>query len=79
MAALAARLFAESRRKLQRSGALVIWDLREAYHREYFCLLIEDATHHAGPAYLREATLWNVERFFGWVAPVAGLEAACDD
>ena len=24
--------------------------LREAYHREYFCLLIEDATHHAGPA-----------------------------
>ena len=53
--------------------------LREAYHREYFCLLIEDATHHAGPAYLREATLWNVERFFGWVAPVAALAAACDD
>ena len=53
--------------------------LREAYHREYFCLLIEDATHHAGPAYLREATLWNVERFFGWVAPVEALEAACDD
>jgi len=50
--------------------------LREAYHREYFCLLIEDATHHAGPAFLREATLWNVERFFGWVASVACLEAA---
>jgi ureidoacrylate peracid hydrolase len=50
--------------------------LREAYHREYFCLLIEDTTHHAGPPFLREATLWNVERFFGWVAPVAQFEAA---
>jgi ureidoacrylate peracid hydrolase len=50
--------------------------LREAYHREYFCLLLEDATHHAGPPFLRDATLWNVERFFGWVAPVAAFEAA---
>jgi ureidoacrylate peracid hydrolase len=50
--------------------------LREAYHREFFCLLLEDATHHAGPPYLREATLWNVERFFGWVASNAALEAA---
>lgn len=52
--------------------------LREAYHREYFCLLLEDATHHAGPPFLREATLWNVERFFGWVAPVAQFEAAAE-
>jgi ureidoacrylate peracid hydrolase len=50
--------------------------LREAYHREYFCLLVEDATHHAGPPFLRDATLWNVERFFGWVAGVAQLEQA---
>lgn len=50
--------------------------LREAYHREFFCLLLEDATHHAGPPYLREATLWNVERFFGWVSCNAALEVA---
>lgn len=50
--------------------------LREAYHREYFCLLLQDATHHAGPAFLREATLWNVERFFGWTAAVAEFEQA---
>lgn len=50
--------------------------LREAYHREYFCLLLQDATHHAGPAFLREATLWNVERFFGWTAGVAEFEHA---
>jgi len=50
--------------------------LREAYHREFFCLLLEDATYHAGPPYLRDATLWNVERFFGWVSGNAALEAA---
>jgi ureidoacrylate peracid hydrolase len=50
--------------------------LREAYHREFFCLLLEDATHHAGPPFLRDATLWNVERFFGWVSTTAALETA---
>lgn len=50
--------------------------LREAYHHEYFCLLLEDATHHAGPPFLREATLWNVERFFGWVAGLEAFEQA---
>lgn len=50
--------------------------LREAYHREYFCLLLEDATHHAGPPFLRDATLWNVERFFGWIDGVEAFERA---
>ncbi len=50
--------------------------LRDAYHHEFFCLLLEDATHHAGPPFLREATLWNVERFFGWIGSNAALEAA---
>ncbi|RDI19082.1 isochorismatase family protein [Pseudacidovorax intermedius] len=50
--------------------------LRDAYGHEYFVLLLEDATHHAGPDFLRQATLWNVERFFGWVAPVAAWQSA---
>lgn len=50
--------------------------LREAYGREYFVLLIEDATHQAGPAFLKEATLFNVERFLGWVADTDALLAA---
>jgi ureidoacrylate peracid hydrolase len=50
--------------------------LRDAYHHEYFCLLLEDATHHAGPPFLRDATLWNVERFFGWVSGLDAMEAA---
>jgi ureidoacrylate peracid hydrolase len=50
--------------------------LRDAYGHEYFVLLLEDATHHAGPDFVRQATLWNVERFFGWVAPVAAWQDA---
>lgn len=53
------------------ANACVESTLREAYHREYFCLLLEDATHHAGPPYLLDATLWNVRTFFGWTATVA--------
>ena len=41
--------------------------LREAYFREYFCLLIEDATQHSGPDFIQQATVHNVETFFGWV------------
>ena len=50
--------------------------LREAYGHEYFPLLLEDATYHAGPPYLRDASLWNIERFFGWVATVDAFAQA---
>jgi ureidoacrylate peracid hydrolase len=42
--------------------------LRESYGLEYFPLLLEDATHQAGPPEMKSATLTNVERYFGWVA-----------
>jgi ureidoacrylate peracid hydrolase len=58
------------------TNACVESTLREAYHHEYFVLLLEDATHHAGPQFLKDATIWNVERFFGWVAPSAAFIAA---
>lgn len=45
--------------------------LRDGYHLEYFGVLLEDATHQAGPAYLQEASVYNVEKFFGWVSSVA--------
>ncbi len=45
--------------------------LRDGYHREYFGVLLEDATHQAGPSFLQEATVYNVETFFGWVASAA--------
>lgn len=45
--------------------------LRDGYHREFFGVLIEDATHQAGPPFLQEATAYNVEKFFGWVSNTA--------
>jgi ureidoacrylate peracid hydrolase len=45
--------------------------LRDGYHREFFGVLIEDATHQAGPAFLQEASIYNVEKFFGWVSNTA--------
>ncbi|MCS6891508.1 MAG: pyrimidine utilization protein B [Rhodovarius sp.] len=42
--------------------------LRDAFHLEYFCVVLEDATHAAGPPYVQQAALYNIETFFGWVS-----------
>ena len=42
--------------------------LRDAYHREYFALMVADATFQSGPPAMMEATIFNVEKFFGWVS-----------
>jgi len=49
--------------------------LREAYHREYFCLLVADATQASGPAFVQDAVLYSVETFLGWVATT---DAVCE-
>jgi ureidoacrylate peracid hydrolase len=45
--------------------------LRDGFHLEYFGVLIDDATYHLGPDFVREASVYNVEKFFGWVSSVA--------
>ncbi len=45
--------------------------LRDAFHLEYFAVVLEDATHHAGPPFVQQAALYNIEKFFGWVSTVA--------
>jgi ureidoacrylate peracid hydrolase len=45
--------------------------LRDGFHLEYFGIMLEDATHQAGPEYLQKASVYNVETFFGWVSTVA--------
>ncbi|WP_404340033.1 pyrimidine utilization protein B [Sphingomonas sp. MMS12-HWE2-04] len=50
--------------------------LRDGFHLEYFGVLLEDAVHHLGPDFIREASLYNVEKFFGWVSNVADFRAA---
>jgi ureidoacrylate peracid hydrolase len=45
--------------------------LRDGFFLEYFGIMLEDATHQAGPEYLQKASVYNVETFFGWVSTVA--------
>jgi ureidoacrylate peracid hydrolase len=40
--------------------------LRDAFFLDYWPILITDATMQAGPAFLKEATIQNVENHFGW-------------
>jgi ureidoacrylate peracid hydrolase len=50
--------------------------LRDGFFLEYFGIVLEDATHQAGPDYVQKAALFNIERFFGWVSSVADFKGA---
>jgi ureidoacrylate peracid hydrolase len=43
--------------------------LRDAFFLDYWPILIRDATMAAGPASMQEATLFNIESYFGWTIP----------
>jgi len=45
--------------------------LRDAFHLEYFAVMLEDATHELGGPAIQKASVYNVETFFGWVSTVA--------
>lgn len=53
------------------SNVCVESTLRDAFHLEYFSVMLDDATHHLGPDFVAKACLYNVEKFFGWVSNVA--------
>jgi ureidoacrylate peracid hydrolase len=40
---------------------------REAYFRDFWPILVEDAMNQSGPDFNRQATLWNFEHALGWV------------
>lgn len=42
--------------------------LRDGYFLDYWPILMVDGTNNAGPPFTQQATLWNVEALFGWVA-----------
>jgi ureidoacrylate peracid hydrolase len=52
--------------------------LRDAFFLEYFGVMLEDATHQAGPDVLQQAAVFNIETFFGWVSTVADFCGAFD-
>lgn len=43
--------------------------LRDAYFHEYWPILVTDGAMQAGPPAAHEATIFNVESFFGWTLP----------
>jgi ureidoacrylate peracid hydrolase len=43
--------------------------LRDAFFLDYWPVLITDATMAAGPPSVQEATLFNIETYFGWTIP----------
>ncbi len=45
--------------------------LRDGFHLEYFGVMLEDATHHLGPPQMQAASVYNIEKFFGWVSSTA--------
>ena len=50
--------------------------LRDAFHLEYFAVMLEDATHELGGTPIQQAAVYNVETFFGWVSTVADFCAS---
>lgn len=50
--------------------------IRDAYHKEYFAILVPEATMPSGDRSIHDSTVFNVERFFGWTTTVAELGAA---
>ena len=51
--------------------------IRDAYFKEYYPVLVRDACYQAGPDFIQQATIYNVEQFFGWTASLADISAAC--
>jgi ureidoacrylate peracid hydrolase len=41
--------------------------IRDAYYHDYFPVLVADATANTGPSSVYEATIFNVQRYYGWV------------
>lgn len=50
--------------------------LRDGFFLEYFGIVLEDATHQAGPDFVQKAAIYNIETFFGWVSSVADFKGA---
>jgi ureidoacrylate peracid hydrolase len=51
--------------------------IRDAFFLEFFPVLIRDACSQAGPDFIQQATIYNVEQFFGWTATVDDVASAC--
>ncbi|MBN9280410.1 MAG: isochorismatase family protein [Hyphomicrobium sp.] len=48
------------------SNVCVETTIRDAFGLEYQAIMVTDCCLQAGPTYIQEATIFNVETFFGW-------------
>lgn len=58
------------------SNVCVETTIRDAFGLEYFAIMIGDCCHQAGPREIHDATVFNVERFFGWTTSARALTEA---
>lgn len=42
--------------------------VRDAFHREFFAVMIADAILQAGPEFTFDASVYNIQKFFGWTS-----------
>lgn len=47
--------------------------IRDAYYRDYFPILVSDATTNTGAPFIQEATIFNVQRYYGWVTTIENI------
>ena len=58
------------------SNVCVESTIRDAYFKEYWPVMIADATMPAGSSQIHEATLYNVRTFFGWITNAEDVTTA---
>jgi ureidoacrylate peracid hydrolase len=56
------------------SNVCVESTLRDGFFLEYFSVLLDDACYQAGPEAAHQATIFNVQTFFGWVSTVPDFQ-----
>jgi ureidoacrylate peracid hydrolase len=49
---------------------------RDAFFKDFWPIMIEDAMSNSGPDFNQQATLWNFEHVLGWVTDSASVIAA---
>ena len=52
--------------------------VRDAFHREFFAVMVADATLQAGSQAVFDASVFNIEKFFGWTTSTDEMVALLD-
>ncbi|TYC52622.1 isochorismatase family protein [Rhodobacterales bacterium] len=53
--------------------------IRDAFGLEYHPVMLQDCCLQAGPSYLQEASIFNIQKFFGWTTTLEALAKTLAD